>query len=142
MTKGDKKLQQKLEQLENQLKRALADYQNLEKRVVEERREWIRTANKDLILRLLPGLDALMLAAKHVDDQGLKLSIEKFLEILKNEGVEKIETEGKVFDAQFMECIETVPGEENKVIEELRVGYKLYDNVLRPAQVKVGKENK
>ncbi len=138
--KEKEELKQKVEQLENQLKRALADYQNLEKRAVGERREWIKTANKDLLLRLLPGLDTLMLAAKHVTDQGLKLSIEKFLEILKNEGVEKIEAVGKVFDPASMECIETVVGQEGMVIEELQSGYHQYDNMLRPAQVKVGSE--
>lgn len=149
MTKDTKKktdnikneeLQQRIEELEDKYKRALADYQNLEKRAVGERREWIKTANKDLLLRLLPGLDALMLAARHVSDQGLKLSIEKFLEILKNEGVEKIETAEKMFDPISMECIEIVEGEEGKVIEELRFGYRLYDNILRPAQVRVGKK--
>ena len=138
-------LKQRIEELENKYKRALADYQNLEKRAVGERRDFVRTANKDLLLRLLPGLDALMLAAKHVSDQGLKLSIEKFLEILKNEGVEKIETAGKVFDPASMECIETIEvdpstekEQEGKVVEELRAGYTLYDSILRPAQVRVG----
>ncbi len=127
-----------LENLENQLKRALADYQNLEKRVSNEKSEWIKLSNKDLLLRLLPGLDSLLLAQKHTQDEGVKVSIKHFLDILEGEGVKKIETVGKDFDPKLMEAISTKEGEDGKVIEEVRAGYTLYDNVLRPAQVTVG----
>lgn len=133
-------LKQKIEELENQIKRIFADYQNLEKRVSSERREWLIKANKDLILRFLPALDFLLLSSKHIKDEGLKLSIQKFFDILKEEGVEKIETIGKEFDPNLMEGIKTVAGDENKVTEELRSGFKMGDQVLRPAQVAVGKK--
>jgi len=132
-------LKEKIEELENQIKRIFADYQNLEKRVTSERREWLIKANKDLILRLLPALDFLLLSSKHIKDEGLKLSIQKFFDILKDEGVEKIETQGREFDPNLMEGIKTVDGDDNKVIEELRTGFKMGDQVLRPAQVAVGK---
>ncbi len=133
--------------LENQLKRALADYQNLEKRIAEEKSIWVKVANKNLLLKLLPGLDSLLLAEKHTQDEGVKLSINHFLAILENEGVRKIETAGKDFDPNLMEAVGAVPANlstgsgqmENKVIEEVRAGYMLYDVVLRPAQVIVGK---
>jgi len=133
-------LKQKIEELENQVKRIFADYQNLEKRVTIERREWLIKANKDLILRLLPALDFLLLSNKHIEDEGLKLSVQKFFDILKIEGVEKIETKGREFDPNLMEGIKTVAGDENKVIEELRSGFKMGDQVLRAAQVTVGKK--
>ena len=132
------RLKQKIEELENQVKRIFADYQNLEKRVASERREWLIKANKDLILRLLPALDFLLLSSKHIEDEGLKLSIQKFFDILKEEGVEKIEIIGLNFDPHKMEAIKIVPGEENKVVEELRPGFEMGENVLRPAQVTVG----
>ena len=142
----DKKVQNSQEQenqdlakhLENQLKRALADYQNLEKRIAGEKSDWIKIANKDLILRLLPGLDSLLLAQKHTQDEGVKVSIKHFLDILEAEGVKKIETEGKTFDPNLMEAVAAVNGEENIVVEELRAGYTLNDTVIRPAQVVVG----
>ena len=133
------RLKQKIEELENQVKRIFADYQNLEKRVSQEKREWLIKANKDLILRLLPAIDFLLLSSKHIEDEGLKLSIQKFFDILKIEGVEKIETKDKEFDPRLMEGLETVSGPKNKVIEETRVGFMLGDMVLRPAQVRVGK---
>jgi len=136
------KLEQKAEEFENKYKRALADYQNLEKRVREERNDRILRANKDLLLHLLPVLDTLMLAKKHikVGDEGLDLSIKQFHDVLKNENVERIETQGANFDPHLMECIESIEGEEGKVLEEIRTGYKLHDTVLRAALVKVGKK--
>lgn len=126
--------------LENQLKRALADYQNLTKRVSEERGEYVRVANRALLLRLLPVLDTLMLAKKHIDNEGVRLSVAQFLDALKAEGVMRIETVGKSFDPHCMECVETEMGEEGKVLDEVRAGYTMAGNVLRAAQVKVGKK--
>jgi molecular chaperone GrpE len=137
--KESEKQNLELENLENQLKRALADYQNLEKRIAEEKGIWLRVANKNLLLKLLPGLDSLLLADQHTQDEGVKISIKHFLDILENEGVKKIETIGKDFDPNLMEAIGTAEGEEGKVLEEARSGYMLYDSVLRPAQVIVGK---
>jgi len=133
-------LQQQVEENESKYKRALADYHNLTKRVKEEKGEWIRSANKELLLRLLPILDTLMLAQKHLKDQGLTVSINQFLDILKTEGVTKMKTVGETFDPYTMECVTTEAGEDNKVLEELRAGYLLYDKVLRAAQVKVGRK--
>lgn len=130
----------RIEELEGQLARALADYQNLERRVQEERREWIRLANKELLLRILPVLDTLVLADKHTQNEGLVLSIKQFEDVLKSEDVSRIETEGKTFDPKTMECLETIEGEEDRVLGEVRTGYMLGEHVLRPAQVRVGKK--
>ncbi|MGA2911056.1 MAG: nucleotide exchange factor GrpE [Candidatus Levyibacteriota bacterium] len=142
MKKNEKKIEQEEKEfanLESQLKRALADYQNLEKRIAEEKSSWIKASNKNLLLQLLPGLDSLLLAEKHTQDEGVKISIKHFLDILENEGVKKIETVGKTFDPKLMEAVTTQAGEEGKVLEEVRSGYMLYDSILRPAQVIVGK---
>jgi len=140
--KNEKKVEQESTEfanLENQLKRALADYQNLEKRIANEKSSWILASNRNLLLKLLPGLDSLLLAEKHTQDEGVKLSIKHFLDILENEGVKKIETVGKDFNPNLMEAITTQEGEDGKVLEEVRSGYMLFDSVLRPAQVIVGK---
>ena len=133
-------LEQRIEELENQVKRTLADYQNLEKRVAEEKREWIVSANKELLLRILPVLDTLRMASEHSDDENLRISLKQFDDILKGEGVSRIETVGKDFDPATMECVTTEDGQgENNVTGELQAGYMLGDKVLRPARVKVGK---
>ncbi len=128
-----------VEQLTNQLKRALADYQNLEKRISGEKAAWIMSANRDLIMRLLPGLDSLFLAEKHTEDQGVKMSIKYFLDTFEAEGVKRIETKGKDFDPHTMDAVSTKDGDEGKVLEEVKAGYVLNGDVLRAAQVVVGK---
>jgi len=131
-------LKQKVEETENKYRRAIADYQNLQKRSQEDRQEWIRSANKDLLLRILTVFDTLVLAYKHLEDKNLQVSINHFLDILKSEGVIRIETIGKEFDPTIMEAITTEKGEEGKVIAEIRAGFMLFDKLLRAAQVTVG----
>jgi len=131
----------KCEELEGQVRRVLADYQNLEKRTVEDKKNWIRIANKELLLRLLPVLDILIMVGKHVEDKGLELSIKQFLGVLKDEGVTRVETIGQNFNPETMECVEITDGDEGKVIEELSPGYLLNEKLLRAARVKVGRKN-
>lgn len=138
-SKEAEKLKQKVEDFEGQIKRVLADYQNLEKRVAEQRRELIISANKDLLLKILPILDTLVLASKHTEDKSLQVSIQQFLGVLESEGVKKIKTEGTEFDPNTMECLTTTEGDEGKVVKEVRSGYMMGDKVLRVAQVIAGK---
>jgi Molecular chaperone GrpE (heat shock protein) len=133
-------LKNKLAEAENNYKRALADYQNLQKRVSGERSELILSANRDLLLRILSVLDTLVIASKHEDSEGLQVTINHFLDVLKSEGVSKIETVDCEFDPHTMEAITTGDGEEGQVLEEVKAGYFLNDKLLRPAQVKVGKK--
>ena len=134
-----KELEGAVEQAHHQWKRALADYQNLEKRVAQEKEGWVAFAAEQLLHKMLPALDTLRLAVAHSNDQGLQLTLAAFDKVLESEGIERIEAVGKSFDPHSMECVATVEGEENKVLEEMRIGYRKGDKVVRPAQVKVGK---
>lgn len=133
-------LQKKLDEVTNNWKRALADYQNLEKRFAAEKKEVYRYANKELILKLLPVLDSLEKLAEHTQDEGAKLILKQFQDILSRDGVKRIETLEKNFNPEEMECVEVAPGEENKVLKETRAGYIIEDKIIRPAQVIVGKK--
>ena len=135
-------VENKLEEAEGKYKRALADYQNLEKRGREERVHWIQAANKELLLRMLSVLDTLLMARKHSEDKTLHIATQQFLDVLKSEGVVQIETKDKKFDPKLMECITVEEGEDGKVLEELRTGFLLHEYVLRPAQVTVGRKEK
>lgn len=133
-------LLQRVAELEDQLARAVADYRNQEMRFDDEKREFVRFANRDLLLRLIPAFDTLFLAEKYVTDEGIKITIKHLQESLRDVGVEKIQTEDQIFNPETMEAVSTSGGEENKVLEELRPGYTLNGKLLRPAQVKVGKK--
>lgn len=131
-------LEARVEELENNWKRALADYKNLEKRVSEEKEAWALFSNSVLISKLLPFLDNLEMLEKHIDDVGLKLTVKDFRQTLFDEGVSLIEVEGKAFDPDTMDAVEKVDGEEGRVVEVVQKGYKFKNKVLRPARVKVG----
>lgn len=133
-------LKQKVLELEGNYKRAFADYQNLQRRTQEQKIEIIKSASKDLVLKILPILDILILATKHFKDKSLELIISQFLKVLEEEGITKIKTVDEKFDPNTMECVTTKTGEDGKVLEEVRFGFMIYELVLRPAQVIVGKK--
>ena len=130
-----------LEDVKNQLKRALADYSNLQKRVEEDKKILVKFANAKLLVKLLEILDILEAVQKTVKDEGLYLSIKKFKEVLIAEGVQETNSQGKDFDPNFHEAVEIVSGNTNdKVVEVLTKGYTFGDKILRPARVKVSKK--
>lgn len=132
-------LEEQVKKTTDNWKRALADYQNLEKRTVEERGQIVKFAAENLILKLLSVLDNFEMVLNHSEDKGLKLAVEEFNKVLAEEDVVRVEVRGKKFNPETMECIELVSGEKNVVIEEIRPGYKMYNKIIRPVQVKVGK---
>ncbi len=127
-------------ELETQLARALADYDNLRKRTEAEKGIWIKFAKQELLIKLLPILDTLEIAQKHVGDKGLEIAVNQFREILKEEGV--IEIEAGKFDESLHEAVDTsIGGVEGDVAEVVVKGYKFNDGtVIRHAKVKVYKK--
>ncbi len=121
--------------------RALADYQNIERRSREEKNEVRLYASEIILGRLLPVVDTFGKVKAHINDMGFELAYKELLAVLEEQGVKKIDVLGKEFNPHEMECIEVVEGEDNKVIEETLPGYRFYEKILRVAQVKVGKKN-
>src|SRR3990170_596541 len=127
--------------------RAEADFQNYKKRVEQERDENRRFASAALIMNILPIMDDLERALMSVDAHlagltwldGIRLIYRKLQLILENAGVSAIEVEGQQFAPRYHEAVMHADGEEGKVLAEVQRGYKLYDRVLRPAMVVVGK---
>ena len=135
-------LQSQIQDLENRFKRALADYQNLEKRHASQKKDLIKFANEGLLDKLLPLVDDLERAQAHLNDSGLDLIIGHFHQLLASEGVSPIVSDEQNFDPQIMDCAEVVPGPNNKVVTTLVKGYYYHDRVLRPARVEVGSGQK
>lgn len=134
-----KELKKKVEELTHNWKRALADYQNLERRIKDDKEQFVKYAKASIIEQLLPAVDGLEKVREHTKDQGLDLSIKTIWNILFSEGLKEIDAMDKQFDPHRMEAIDVVSGEEGKVLEVFQKGYMLFDRVLRPAKVKVGK---
>lgn len=139
--------EERAQKLEDQLMRLAADYQNREKRISEEKLSWIKNANKDLILKLLPILDHLETVLKTAKDKGqgsswldgIEMVVREFREILSNEGLEPVQTDH--FDPQVHEVVEVREGPEGQILDVLNMGYKLNDKLIKPAKVVVGKES-
>lgn len=132
--------------LDENWKRALADYQNLLRRVDHDKKEFTKISNANLLARLLPSLDIMELAAAHTQDLGVQMAAKQFNQALIEEGLHIIEPHtGDPFDHTLHECIETIAvpaGQaDNTVAELILKGYKLGDFVLRPAKVKVFKKS-
>ena len=124
---------------DDQLKRALADYQNLTKRVESERLEFIKYVLEQFLGKLLPVVDALEAASAHLKDQGLDLALQQLETVLADEGVKEMSLINQPFDPKTAECVEIIPGKKDQVVSVTQKGYLLNDKVLRPARVKVGK---
>ena len=138
--------QEKAQSYYANLQRTAADYQNLKRRMEEERSELGRLANASLVFNLLPLLDDLERALRTVDTKlagltwidGVWLIYRKFQALLENIGVNEIAAEGLPFDPNVHEAISEAPGEEGKVVSVVQKGYSLGDRVVRPAMVIVG----
>ena len=115
-------------------KRVLADYQNLQRRTIEERIAFVKLANKDFCQMLLQPLEHLSLAANNIKDQGLNMVVEQFWKELKEFGLEELDVLGKNFDLNTMEVVDKQGGGE-KVLKVVRKGYKLNGEVIQHAQV-------
>lgn len=137
-----RELNQRIDELDNQLKKAIADYRNLEARIEKEVSLRHRDVLAKLVDKLVGVLDNLERAESHLKDKGLSIAVEQFRRALESEGVKQIESDGKQFDPELMDCVEVVEGPKNTVVETLVKGYTLDNEVIRPAKVKVGKGGK
>jgi len=140
-------LQNRVNDLEAQLKRAVADYRNLEQRVSTGRSELTSFVGAELVKRLLPVLDHLEQALSGISEQekqsgwvkGVELAVKEFNQILAQEGLDEIAADG-LFDPSFHEAVDIQEGEDNKILKVVRKGYNLNGKVIRPAGVVVGRK--
>lgn len=143
MVKGKKPESKEIVELKNQLARALADYDNLRKRIESEKEAWEKIAASKVVLQLLPVFDMLLDAQKHLKDAGLEIVIGEFRKSLYDLGVEEIRVEvGDEFNPLEEEVVEMVAeGRENTVAEVVQIGWKIRGEsfIIRPAKVKVNK---
>ncbi len=140
----------KLADLNDKYLRQIAEFDNYRKRTIKEKAELIKNGGERTIEAILPVLDdferALANMAKDESAKeilsGIELIYNKFVSALKQNGLQKIETEGQVFDTDFHEAIAMVPAPseelKGKVLDCVQTGYILNDKVIRHAKVAVG----
>ncbi len=131
-----------LEKVKNQLIRALADYDNLRKRVEREKQGFEKIASAKFAIKMLVIFDMIEEAQKHLKDSGIALTQEEFKKILEEEGIEKIKIgEGDKFDEEVCDAVEVVKnGKGGRIVEVVLTGWKFINGpVIRPTKVKVSK---
>lgn len=132
-------LREKITLLEEQLKRAVADYCNLESRISKETWLFKREVLARLVDKLLAVFDDLERAEKNLNNKGLTIAVRQFKQVLVSEKVEEIKTDGAKFDPEKMDCVAMVKGPKNRVAKTVLKGYTLNGGTIRPAKVKVGR---
>jgi molecular chaperone GrpE len=147
-----KELEQKVSDLTEALQRERADAQNLRRRTEEERSKMAGFYKAMTVQELLPAIDNLERAIKHtpkdLKDQDYVKGVQGVLKQLEQSfsqlGVKRIKTVGEVFNPRLHEAVhmEDGDGTVEVVCEELQSGYKIGDEVIRHAMVKVKMEKK
>jgi molecular chaperone GrpE len=144
--------QQQIHELTEALQRERADAMNLRRRH-EADIAGMKTHIKAGVVRdLLPVIDNFERALKHVPEElqnndyvkGVQGVVKQFEKTLADIGVQRIPTVGHPFDPRFHEAIamEDGDGSVEVVSEELQSGYKIGDDVIRHAMVKVRLEER
>lgn len=140
----------KIAELNDKYLRQVAEFDNYRKRTMKEKAELIKNGGERVMESILPVLDDFERALANMGKDesakeiltGIELIHNKFIGILKQNGLQKIETENADFNTDYHEAIAMVPAPtpelKGKVIDCVQTGYMLNDKVLRHAKVAVG----
>jgi molecular chaperone GrpE len=142
-------LQRERDDLLGTSQRLQADFENYRKRVLREQTALVERATEGLIEQLLPVVDSFELAVKNIGSdsdvenlrKGVELVFAELLGVLERAGLEPIAALGEPFDPNEHEAVMQDDGAgEPRVGGVLRSGWKLKGRVLRPAMVKVTRD--
>lgn len=151
-SKQQMELEQKIEELTQDLQRTRADFENYRKRTEGEKVAAQQYGQASAIMKLLPIIDTIERAITYVPDElkddkwaqgvvGITKNLEKSLEAL---NITRIDAKpGTVFNPEFHEAIqidEDAEGDKEVVAEELQAGYLLNGAPIRHAMVKVTRQ--
>ncbi len=139
-----------LEEQKDKYLRLAAEFDNFRKRTMKEKSDLILNGGEKTLNSILPIVDdmerALSTMEKATDvnavKEGVELIFNKFMAVLGQNGVKKIETADQPLDTDFHEAIAVIPApsedKKGKVLDCVQNGYTLNDKVLRHAKVVVG----
>lgn len=153
-----KKLRQKIRELEEKNREYLVGWQkeradavNLRKRLEEEKREFAKFANENLLTEILPVLDSFDMAFANKSSweelpqewsRGIEYIHTQLLSALEANGIKRIYPLHKKFDPTYDEAIETIftsnKEDDHSVLEVIQPGYSFHNKIVRTSKVKVG----
>ena len=141
--------QQMVREEKDKYLRLSAEFDNYRKRTLKEKAELIKNGAEKTMTAILPVLDDFERALKNLEaneatqamKEGVELIYNKFNKVLAQEGLQKIETEGKDFDVDFHEAIALIPAPsedlKGKILDCVQAGYMLNEKVIRHSKVAV-----
>jgi len=146
----EEKLKAEVATLNDKFVRLYAEFDNYKRRTQKERVDLLKTANKEVIVAMLPVLDDFARADKALENvtdvaavkEGMAILQHKLKTILTQKGLTAMEAIGETFDADIHEAITSIPSptpnDKGKVIDEMEKGYLLNSRVVRFAKVIIG----
>ena len=140
---------QKLSTCEDKLQRALADYQNLEKRNQTEIQHRVLQKTNQLMLNFIGIYEDFVraknaLTSDEVNSEGLDAIIKNMEILLSENNIKSIDAIGEIFDPRLHEAVSTIEDnslDEGTITKEVAKGYISFQEVLRPSKVIVSKKN-
>ena len=144
-------LESEVAELKDKLLRKAAEFENYKRRTENDQLSLLTYAAESFLQKLLPVIDDFERSLEHINDaqdikaikNGLKLIYDKFMKILDEQGVEKIEAVGKSFDVDYHEALMQKADdsvEPHTVLDEIEKGYTYKDKVLRHTKVIVSED--
>lgn len=137
---------QKADEAEDKYLRALAEMDNLRKRVERQVESRYDVQRRELVLGFLGVVDNLERALQHGEAEsglraGVELTLRDLLRQLGEQGVKRLEPVGETFDPSWHEAVDVVTTDapEGTIVEVVRPGYTLNEMLVRAAQVRVAR---
>lgn len=151
---GAKELTAQLEKEKERVLRLSAELENYKKRMENELKQFKKYANESLLKQLLTVIDNFERAIASTENEsnsesnglleGIKMTHDEILKLLKTFSVEPVKAEGEPFDPAYHQAVtqeETDEHPENTVVRELQKGYLMHDRLIRPSMVVVSKSS-
>lgn len=145
-------LQKQIDELTQALQRERADAINVRRRAEEDRSKLADFYKAMVVRNLLPAIDNLERALTHAPKEiknhdyvkGVQSVAKQFEKVFSELGVKRIKTVGEEFDPKYHEAVSMEDGEGTVEVisEELQPGYRLGDEIIRHAMVKVKMEKR
>lgn len=141
-------LEDEIEKREQTAKRIKADFENYKKQESERKQRWKTRAQKELaqdLIQVLDNLERAIMSANNENStllKGVEMVADELYNLLAKHGLERISADGDTFNPRIHTAVDTTPhDEDNVVVETRRDGYMYDGDVIREAEVVVGKHN-
>ncbi|MBT8383424.1 MAG: nucleotide exchange factor GrpE [Ignavibacteria bacterium] len=144
-------LKSKVNELQDKLLRKAAEFENYKRRTENDQLNLLSFAAESFITKILPVIDDFERSLNHISDadsaeaikEGIMLVYNKFIKILDEQGIKKIDSVGKPFNVDYHDALmqikdDTVPP--HTVVEEVEKGYLYKNKVIKHAKVIVSED--